>query len=102
MGAEEKPNLISPSVIEGKAVSKPQPAYPWLARTLEISGDVAVDVVVDESGNVTAAKPTSGPFLLRRAAVDAAYKARFTPTLLSGQPVKVKGLITYRFRLESK
>jgi protein TonB len=102
MGAEEKSSLISPGVIEGKAVSKPQPAYPLLARALEISGDVAVDVVIDESGNVSAARPTSGPLLLRQAAVDAAYKARFTPTLLSGQPVKVKGLITYRFRLEPK
>jgi TonB family protein len=102
MGTEEKPNLISPSVIEGKAISKPQPEYPWFALTFEISGDVAVEVVIDESGNVTAAKPVSGPLLLRQAAVDAAYKARFTPTLLSGQPVKVKGLIAYRFRLESK
>jgi hypothetical protein len=31
--------------------------------------------------------------------VQAAYQARFTPTLLSGKPVKVSGTITYNFQL---
>jgi hypothetical protein len=30
----------------------------------------------------------------------AAKLARFTPTLLSGQPVKVAGVITYNFSLQ--
>jgi len=61
---------------------------------------VQVQVLIDESGAVTAAKALSGPRLLKRVAVEAAGEARFTPTLLSGQPVKVTGVITYRFRLE--
>jgi TonB family protein len=89
--------LITPSVLEGKAISKPAPAYPWLAAVLEISGNVQVDVVIDELGTVTVAEAVSGPLLLKRVAVEAARKARFTPTLLSGQPVKVKGVITYHF-----
>jgi len=92
--------LITPSVLEGRAISKPAPDYPWLAEVLEISGDVQVQVLIDESGAVTAAKALSGPRLLKRVAVEAAGEARFTPTLLSGQPVKVTGVITYRFRLE--
>jgi len=39
----------------------------------------------------------SGHPLLRAAAVAAARGARFSPTKLSGQPVKVSGVITYNF-----
>ena len=92
--------LITPSVLEGKAISKPAPAYPWLAQLLEVSGDVQVDVLIDESGAVTEAKALTGPRLLKGPAVEAARKARFTPTLLSGQPIKVTGRITYKFKLE--
>lgn len=92
--------LITPSVLEGKAISKPVPAYPWLARLLDISGDVEVNVVIDESGAVIEAKASTGPRLLKGPAVEAARKARFTPTLLTGQPIKVTGRITYKFKLE--
>lgn len=90
--------LLSPGVLAGKAVSMPEPEYPWLAELLNVSGDVAIDVVIDETGKVISAKAVNGHKLLTLAAIQAAYKARFTPTLLSGQPVKVKGLITYKFR----
>jgi hypothetical protein len=33
-------------------------------------------------------------------AVEAASQAKFTPTLLSGEPVKVGGIITYNFVLQ--
>ena len=36
---------------------------------------------------------------MRDAAVQAALKARFSPTKLSGQPVKVSGVINYKFAL---
>ena len=36
---------------------------------------------------------------LKAASEFAAYDARFTPTLLNGKPVKVRGIITYRFVL---
>ena len=59
-----------------------------------------VQVLVDESGNVTEAHPVSGHPLLQAAAVAAARQAKFTPTKLSGQPVKVKGVVTYNFVAE--
>ncbi len=61
---------------------------------------VVVQVTVDESGNVMAAKAVSGHPLLQAAAVAAARQARFTPTLLSGKPVKISGMITYDFKPE--
>jgi hypothetical protein len=66
---------------------------------MRASGIVSVAVVLDESGKVISAIATSGPTMLRDVAVQAALKARFSPTKLSGQPVKVAGLINYKFAL---
>jgi hypothetical protein len=38
--------------------------------------------------------------MLTGAARDAAMRARFTPTVLNGQPVKIQGVITYNFVLQ--
>ena len=91
---------ISGGVLNAKATSKPQPAYPPLAKAARASGTVSVQVTVDESGAVVDAKAVSGHPLLQSAAIAAARQAKFTPTLLSGKPVRVKGILTYNFVLE--
>jgi protein TonB len=88
---------ISGGVLNGKAISLPKPAYPAIARTAHASGTVVVQVVIDENGNVISAHAVSGHPLLQGVAVSAARSARFSPTKLSGQPVKVTGVITYNF-----
>lgn len=85
--------------LDGKAISKPAPFYPPIAKAARASGAVTVRVVVDESGRVVSASPISGHPLLQRTAAVAARQARFAPTLLAGQPVKVSGVITYDFVL---
>ena len=90
---------VSGGVLNGTAISLPPPAYPEAARRLRMSGIVTVEVVVDETGKVISAVATSGPAMLRDVAVQAALRARFSPTKLSGQPVKVSGLINYKFAL---
>jgi TonB family protein len=61
---------------------------------------VTVQIVVDETGKVISAKAVSGHPLLLQSAQQAAYQARFSPTTLSGQAVKVSGVITYNFVLQ--
>jgi TonB family protein len=90
---------VSGGVLNGTAISLPSPGYPETARRMRISGVVSVDVIVDETGKVISAVATSGPASLREVAVQAALHARFSPTKLSGQPVKVSGLINYKFAL---
>lgn len=92
--------VVSGGVLNGKAISKPQPAYPPIAKAARASGTVTVQILVDESGRVVSANAVSGHPLLQQAAVAAARQARFSPTLLSGQPVKVSGVITYNFVLQ--
>lgn len=94
-----RPVNLSQGVIAGKATHKPSPVYPDIAKRAGAFGTVAVQVLVDEQGRVLSAQATSGHPLLKKAAVDAALRARFTPTLLSNQPVKVTGVINYNFVL---
>src|SRR5688572_17061252 len=91
------PKTISGGVLNGKATSLPKPPYPAAARAVRAAGAVSVQVLISETGGVISANAVSGHPLLRPAAVSAARGARFSPTLLSGQPVKVSGVITYNF-----
>ena len=90
---------VSGGVLNGVAITLPPPIYPESARRIRMSGVVTVEVVVDETGKVISAVATSGPGMLRDVAVQAALRARFSPTKLSGQPVKVAGSINYKFAL---
>jgi len=94
---KEPPKTVSGGVLNGKATSLPKPAYPAAARAVQASGSVSVQVLISESGSVISATAVSGHPMLRAAAVAAARGARFSPTLLSGQAVKVSGVITYNF-----
>jgi protein TonB len=90
---------VSGGVLNGKALNLPKPTYPIAAKNTRMSGLVVVEVVIDINGKVISARAVSGPGLLQQAAVQAAYQARFSPTLVSDQPVKVVGTISYNFAL---
>jgi len=90
---------ISAGDITSDAIARPQPAYPPVARQNGVSRSVEVHVLVDEKGTVISATATSGHVLLRAAAENAARAAKFKPTLVDGEPVRVMGIITYNFSL---
>lgn len=99
-GADAQPGRrapISGGVLNGKALSLPQPPYPPMARSAKVSGMVVVQVTIDEYGNVVEARATSGHPLLRPAAVDAARHAKFAQTSLMGELVRVTGVLQYNF-----
>jgi protein TonB len=87
-------------VINGEAISLPRPIYPPLARTSHVHGQVVVQVLIDEGGKVISAQIVSGHPILAPEAKKAALQARFRPTMLSNQPVKVSGVITYNFVMQ--
>jgi TonB family protein len=98
----EIPKQVSGGILNGRARSLPKPEYPETAKAAGVSGAVSVKILVDEGGNVISAEAVAGHPLLRAAAVDAALQAQFAPTRLSGQPVKVSGIVTYNFVLPPK
>ncbi|MFM8440175.1 MAG: energy transducer TonB [Acidobacteriota bacterium] len=95
--AKAPPKIISGGVVNGKARNLVKPPYPAAARAVRASGAVNVQVTIDEDGNVISASAVSGHPLLRAAAVSAARQSKFSPTTLSGQAVKVSGIIIYNF-----
>lgn len=88
---------ISGGVLNGKATSLPAPVYPAEARAARAAGAVNVQITIDEYGNVIGARAVSGHPLLQAAAVNAAQQARFSPTFLMGEAVKVSGVLVYNF-----
>jgi TonB family protein len=75
-----------------RAKSKVQPAYPDLARKMNISGTVKVEVVVLPNGTVKDARVVGGHPVLATAAVDAAKKWRFEPA-----STESTGIIDFKF-----
>jgi TonB family protein len=83
--------------MNGKAVDLPKAVYPEEGRKTRAAGTVQVQVLVDETGKVISAKAIFGPDVLREAAVKAATRAKFKPTIVGGVPVQVSGILTYDF-----
>lgn len=101
------PAVVKPStqrlpstVLLSKVISLPQPAYPAMAKQIHLQGPVNIQILVDEQGKVISAQIVSGHPILSPSARDAALRARFTPTVLNGQAVKIQGVITYNFVLQ--
>jgi TonB family protein len=92
-----EPKKISGGVLNAKAIKLVKPSYPAAALAVRASGAVIVQVLVDEQGNVISASAVSGHPLLRQACEQAAFAAKFNPTILEGQPVRVSGVIVYNF-----
>ncbi len=95
------PRILSKGVITGLAVSLPKPLYPEIAKRMRIQGTVSVQVLIDEGGQVVSAKAINGSPFLTIEAQKVALQARFSPTLLGDQRVKVSGIITYNFVLNN-
>ena len=91
---------VTSKVLISKVVSLPQPAYPVMAKQTRTQGAVNIQILVDEQGRVISAQVVSGHPMLNPAAREAALRARFTPTVLNGQAVKIQGVITYNFVLQ--
>jgi outer membrane biosynthesis protein TonB len=85
---ERRRGPIISGILNMKVVSEGLPAYPQKAKEKSLEGTVEVQLLVNEDGEVVFANPISGPEELWAESVKAAVSARFTPSTLSGKPVK--------------
>ena len=97
-GSASGARRVEGGVLAGRALARPQPEYPAMARAAGVDGTVIVEVLVNETGAVESARAISGHPLLRTAAVEAAKNWVFDPTLLDSVPVKVLGTISFNFK----
>jgi TonB family protein len=73
--------------------------YPQEAMNAGVWGNVTVSVIINEVGIVTSAHAVDGHRLLRSAAEELARNTVFAPAVVGGEPVNVKGFVTYDFVL---
>jgi protein TonB len=73
------------------------PKYPPDAVAAGISGTVLAEIVINESGNVTDAKVVRSIPLLDDAALQAVRHWHFEPTVVNGQGVPVRMVVTVNF-----
>jgi len=88
---------VNAGILNGRAVNLPKPAYPPIAKQMGASGQVAVQILIDESGNVTSAKATSGNALLRAPAEAAARQSKINPITINDRGVQAVGILLYNF-----
>jgi len=88
---------LGSKVTESRMIKRVEPQYPALGRCVRVQGNVVVEVEIDRDGRVACTRAIAGPPLLRRTCEQAARQSLFKPTVLSGEPVRVIGTISYKF-----
>jgi protein TonB len=94
------PLEIGGKVQEAKLIRKILPEYPEIAKKARVSGEVMLEIAVDEEGNVTSLKVLHGHPLLVAEAVRVVRQWKYSPTLLNGEPVPILSVVTIIFRLQ--
>ena len=90
--ATRAPLAFGQEEISRKAKVKVPPAYPELARRMNIAGVVKVQVTVAANGAITRTKLVGGHPVLANAALDAVWKWRF-----EAAPQESTGIVEFRF-----
>jgi TonB family protein len=96
-------------------ISAPQPVYPKEAKEAGIGGKITVRVVVDETGAIVSVDSATGPAQvcgsgdddpriteLREAVIEAIKRAKFSPAMKDGQPVKSISYLSSSFDPEDQ
>ncbi|MBV9339810.1 MAG: energy transducer TonB [Acidobacteria bacterium] len=93
------PSLPRSVVMQGNLIRRVEPLYPALARQLGIQGGVVIRAVISREGTIEHAEVSSGPELLRSAALEAVRRWKYRPYYLNGRAVEVETEITVNFIL---
>jgi TonB family protein len=83
--------IIKLGIINDRAIDLQKPIYPKEAKDFCAKGEVKVEVLVDNKGNVIEAKAISGDELLHNSAVEAVKNTKFN------LQANTKGIIVYNF-----
>jgi protein TonB len=94
-----EPVRVGRGVIPPKKIREVAPIYPPIAVAARREGLVILEAVIAEDGSVRDVKVLRSVPLLDQAAMEAVRQWRFTPTLLSGEPVPVVMTVTVDFKL---
>lgn len=85
--------------MQGQLDSPIVPRYPAIALAAHMQGTVVVAATISRSGAIENLQVTSGPAILRQAALDAIRRAHYKPFKLNGETVEVDTTISVVFSL---
>ena len=94
-----KPFPVSTGVSEGLLIHQVKPAYPPIALTAHIQGEVILQAVIGKDGTIQNLRVVSGHPMLIRSAVDAVQQWRYRPYMLNGEPVEVETQVRVTFTI---
>jgi len=94
-GTQQFPPDIFPPLLGNKVA----PICPRIAREPRIQGTVILDIIINQSGEVSEINLVSGQPMLVPAAIVAVKQWRYRPFLLNGQPIQVETLAYINFTL---
>jgi TonB family protein len=101
-----KPDLakvsISSGVAAGMFLRGASPQYPAMAKSARVSGTVVLQATISKGGTIENLRVSSGPMMLRQAAVSAVSTWRYRPYLLNGQPVAIDTTVNVVFTTPSE
>jgi protein TonB len=101
MLAFSQPRQISVTEAELRAAAtqRVEPEYPAVARQTRLTGDVDLEIIVDENGAVDKVNLIRGNALLAGPSVQAIRKWKFKPFQSEGQPARARGPIRFTFQM---
>ncbi len=93
-----QPKRISNDQAMEAALTKVQPAYPAVAKQLNIEGGVELEATIDADGSVDRVNIVSGNPVLTKPSVEALKKWKFKPFTDGGKPVQAVAPFHFTFR----
>ncbi len=95
------PLRIGENDLQSKLIRKVHPAYPEEAREAGVTGQVTLDITVNEKGEVTDVKVLDGHPLLIDSSMEAVRQYKVSPTLLNGASTQVIATVTVNYDEET-
>jgi len=90
---------LAADLAESRLLHRVEPQYPAEARAAHRSGDVVLEVVVNQDGTVASMRSVRGDPLLATAASDAVRNWRYEPYKVKGRPAEFQTDVTLKFSL---
>jgi len=90
---------LAADLAESRLLHRVEPQYPAEARADHRSGDVVLEVLVNQDGTVASMRPLRGDPLLATAASDAVRSWRYEPYKVKGRPAEFQTDVTLKFSL---
>ena len=86
---------IKPPVLKHKV----EPDYPIMAKRAKVSGEVVLECIIDEEGNVSISKVLKKVDMVQQAAESAIKQWKYEPAVMGGRPQAVYLIVKLKFNL---